>query len=101
VVLDNLTGLMWFRNGNFYDWNTSQTNLWGVFYNIDNFFNYPNSGYNPCGYHDWRLPNVNEMASLLNPGQAPGWLNSQGFVNIQRNYWTSTTSLSSPGRAGG
>jgi hypothetical protein len=46
------------------------------------------------GYTDWRLPNVIEMASLLNAGQADtsAWLNTQGFTNVDGNgYWTSTT----------
>jgi uncharacterized repeat protein (TIGR01451 family) len=97
VVIDNLTGLMWFRDGDYFD--LGYGNGWHlsfVVYHIDNIFNVPNSGYNVCGYYDWRLPNVNEMASLLNPGQSPGWLNSQGFVDIKQQYWTSTTSAYSP-----
>jgi hypothetical protein len=101
VVIDHLTGLMWMRDGDYFDWWSPQypygSTLSFAVYHIDNYFNVPNSGYNICGYYDWRMPNVNEMASLLNPGQAPEWLNTQGFVDIRQKYWTSTTSAYSPG----
>jgi len=44
---------------------------------------------------DWRLPNVNELESLLNYSQNTDiWLESLGFVNIvDASYWTSTTYL--------
>jgi uncharacterized repeat protein (TIGR01451 family) len=96
VVIDRLTGLMWMRDGNYFDWPTNGTTLSFVFLNLNDYINVPDSGYNICGYHDWRVPNVNEMASLVNPGQAPEWLNTQGFVDMKRQYWTSTTSVYSP-----
>ena len=59
---------------------------------------------------DWRLPNINELASLPTnySGRPVDWLNNaaQGFTNVQdyyfywssrRNYWTTSRS-SSPGR---
>ena len=46
------------------------------------------------GYTDWHLPNINEMESLVNAGQndSATWLNTQGFINVQSNYYWSATS---------
>ncbi len=83
-VTDNLTGLMWPRNGN----------LAGTTINWDSAIDYANN-LTLCGYSDWRLPNINELESLVNadvPDTAT-WLNTQGFYNVQSSgiYWSSTT----------
>ncbi|MDP3297140.1 MAG: DUF1566 domain-containing protein [Thermodesulfovibrionia bacterium] len=81
-VIDNLTGLMWARDGNltgYMKWNPA----------ID----YANN-LTLCGYSDWRLPNINELDSLMNAdvSNTAIWLNGQGFTNVQSNdYWSSTT----------
>ena len=82
-VTDNLTGLMWVRTPD------STLRTWA------NAMTYAN-GLSICGYDDWRLPNVNELESLINAEQAntATWLNnpSQGFSNVQAYYyWSSTT----------
>ncbi len=44
-------------------------------------------------YTDWRVPNVNEIETLIHAGaEDPGdWLNGQGFVNVRSaDYWSST-----------
>ena len=80
-VTNNLTGLMWVRTPDItlMTWATALT--------------YAN-GLTICGYADWRLPNVNELESLLNAEQAntATWLNTQGFSNVQADYyWSSST----------
>jgi hypothetical protein len=65
-----------------------------------------NSGtYGSCGagFTDWRMPNVNEIESLVHAGKSSGvqWLKSAevGFLNTQSLYWTSTTLASKAAQA--
>lgn len=101
TLLDNLTGLIWTKDANVL---TTLKPLWDAddiaqdgavswqhaldFIKILNNENY-------LGCSDWRLPNVNELETLPNKGQASSadWLKSQGFSNIAADfyYWSSTT----------
>jgi hypothetical protein len=83
---DNLTGLIWTKNANIGGTRSWQGALDGVAL-LNNLGGW-------CGQTDWRLPNVNELESLVNAGNsAPNsWLTAQGFTNVQPSmYWTSTT----------
>ena len=80
-ITDDLTGLMWVRSPD------SVTRTW------QQALDYAN-GLSLCGYTDWRLPNVNELESLVNAEQSNSatWLNTQGFSNVQSYvYWSSTS----------
>ncbi|MEI6218161.1 MAG: DUF1566 domain-containing protein, partial [bacterium] len=86
TVTDNLTGLNWTRDGNpaavAYTWQQAL-----------NYINTLNSE-NYLGNNDWRLPNRNELESLVNKGQSnsAAYLNGQGFSNVQaKYYWSSST----------
>ena len=92
TVTDQLTGLMWLKDGGCMrkNWNTALST-------ITDFNNNPRK-YSclryAANYADWRLPNMNELESLVNYGasNSASWLNSQGFVNMKSSsYWSSTT----------
>jgi hypothetical protein len=86
-VTDNLTGLIWAKNGNLANGALSWQGGLDYVASI-------NSGSGLCGQHDWRLPNVNELESMVNADQpnSATWLNSQGLINVQSNYYRSSTS---------
>jgi hypothetical protein len=93
-VTDQLTGLMWSKNGNMAGLKTWQGAL--------DFVASINSGNGLCGYKDWRLPNILEMTSLINYQEkdAYNYLNMQGFSDVVGSYyWTSTTNQYSPDSA--
>ena len=97
-VIDKLTGLMWPKD--ITQVPTHKTTTWESALTAAHNLNY-------CGYTDWRLPNVNEIRSLINYG-APmlqgsfpntthngyvDWLSANGFTDFKNDevYWTSST----------
>ncbi len=82
TVTDNITGLMWDQTGNRF----AISNWAGALSDAN--------GLSLAGHSDWRLPNLKELRSLINNGQADSatWLNTQGITNVQPEYyWSSTT----------
>jgi hypothetical protein len=111
TITDNNTGLMWTKNANhmlsFYstfdtDGGVDGAVTWQLALDYIQALNNNTNSINTTGYTDWRLPNVREMESLINYGEADlnSWLGSQGFMNVQDgNYWTSTTRKDTPSTA--
>ena len=91
-VTDNLTGLMWVRapggiSIGYRTWNNALALV-----NILTL----------CGFSDWRLPNVNELESLVNSEAVDqaAFLNTQGFNGVLgTNYWSSSSVAGSAGFA--
>jgi hypothetical protein len=99
TVTDNLTGLIWLKNANCFGtrtWNDALSDCNGL-----------NSG--ECGLSDgssvgdWRLPNRNELNSLIailyypslpNTAGTGPWAEGDPFTNVQNTfYWSSTTAF--------
>lgn len=100
TVTDNLTGLIWLKDANCAcslvdsDGIDNGKMLWHAA--LDFVAGINDGSIQGCGsgYTDWRLPNINELESLVNAGEAnsASWLNSQHFINVQgEKYWSSTT----------
>ena len=70
---DKLTGLIWSKNAN----PAATMKTWQGALDYIKTIN----SQNYQGHNDWRLPNINEMKSLVNQGQSSPatWLTGQGF----------------------
>jgi hypothetical protein len=93
TVTDNLTGLIWLKDGDCMGRRT-WSDAFTYVSNLNSGTNYSCDGYTAGTYGDWRLPNVRELYSLIHLGQAnsAAWLNTQGFSGVQSDgYWSSTT----------
>jgi hypothetical protein len=86
IQADTLTGLIWSKSAN----PAAAPKTWqGA---LDYIKTLNSSNY--LGYNDWRLPNRNELDSLIHRGEsnAATWLNGQGFSSVQSDgYWSSTS----------
>lgn len=83
VTVDNVTGLMWVTNpgtdagmGGTYTWDNALLACENLNY---------------AGYTDWRLPNVRELASIIDYGVAAPTINATAFPGTVSAYFASTT----------
>jgi hypothetical protein len=98
MVRDNNTGLIWeiktldgsiHDNGDTYSWQDAQ-NVFIAQLNADEF----------GSFDDWRIPNIKELASIVNYGNYDTAINTDYFPNtVSELYWSSTTRASNTGNA--
>ena len=97
TITDNLTGIVWLNNANLpalqaqsSGFSSDGKGLWSDALKFVARLN--QDAY--LGHADWRLPNRNEMVSLINFAESDpaNWLSMQGFTNTQQQYWSSGTS---------
>ena len=108
TITDHLTGLIWGPDGNMMPardagWDLDGTANDGAV-KWERALDYIKklNAENYLGHHDWRLPNINELESLVHSDvlNTADWLNSQGFQNVLINgYWSSTSSERLPNTA--
>ncbi len=78
VVIDHATGLMWHQPGSDENMEWEEAKKWVRELNLRGH----------AGYSDWRLPTVEEAASLLEPGESNGLYIDPVFRNYQEWVWT-------------
>lgn len=93
TVLDRLTGLAWCRDATI----TTFPCTWAEAFTLIEGLNRDRHG----GRDDWRLPNRNELRSLMSyQARKPALAEGHPFVNVFLGwYWTSTTAAISPAYA--
>ncbi len=95
TVTDLLTGLTWTKNAESPGNNQYLCSATNITVNWQQALDHVTclNSHKYLGFEDWRLPNINEIESLVNSDVADStpWLNSQGFVNVWGQYWSSTT----------
>jgi hypothetical protein len=99
TVTDRLTGLSWAKDARLTQTQNPYSAVSGTNYEgavtwfdaMDYVKELNNELY--LGFSDWRLPNRNELVSLVNYMEmnTSAWLNSQGFHSVQSKYWSSGT----------
>lgn len=87
IVLDRLTKLRWYRVADLVGGVTWEKALEAV----------ARLNEQPGDTNDWRLPNINELESLVDcSAYDPALMSGHPFVSLQDVYWSSTTSLFEP-----
>jgi hypothetical protein len=98
TVSDNLTGLVWSGDANPAGSGSGGKVAWQSALNEIKRLN--EKAY--LGFSDWRLPNLNELASLVHAGEPVQslWLSRNGFANVDAvSYWSSSSVARETGRA--
>ena len=79
VITDSRTGLMWQKGYSIGKWRSALAYCQTL--NTESY----------GGYSDWRLPNKNELASLLDPSKSEAPYSN--FPDMRNCYWSSSTSI--------
>jgi hypothetical protein len=88
TIFDHLTGLYWRRHTNL----TGKLVTWEEALQVIKEYNRASDG-----TFVWRLPNINELESLVDCSMhSPSLPNAHPFIDIQEGYWSSTTSMFDP-----
>ncbi len=92
TVTDNLTGLIWLKDAGCIGiraWSVALTQV----SNLNSGTDFSCDSYTAGTFSDWRLPNVNELSSLVDPARSdPALPEGHPFAGVQSlNYWSSTT----------
>jgi len=87
-AVDYLTGLCWLRTANL----TNEPVTWD-----DAFEAIRRLNSKPDGILSWRLPNINELESIVDSStHSPALPAGHPFKEVQEAYWSSTTSMFEP-----
>jgi hypothetical protein len=106
TVTDNLTGLIWTKDADLMitrdptfdndyvatnNWESSNDGAVSWQHALDYIKKLNNESY--LGYSDWRLPNRDELVSLINwqAGYPAVWLNLLAFTNVAADYYWSSS----------
>ncbi|MFA6412606.1 MAG: DUF1566 domain-containing protein, partial [Syntrophales bacterium] len=92
TVMDNLTGLIWTKDGNAPGPAACSPGVAKLWQGALDYVKCLNTNYY-LGHNDWRLPNRKELWSLVHVGQSNSniFLNLQGLSNVQADeYWSSS-----------
>jgi hypothetical protein len=96
TVTDNLTGLIWLKNANCFGlrtWTQALSDANGLASGSCGLTDGSSAG-------DWRLPNINELRSLIDPDTKPAIPSVHPFWGVQSYYyWSSTTYANDTDRA--
>lgn len=95
TVKDNSTGLVWMQNANCWggqSWSSALSKIDGLNSGTQNC-----AGYTTGTHTDWRLPNDEELSSLIDFGRSnPALPSDHPFSGVQSDsYWSATTSAGS------
>lgn len=87
VTLDRATGLMWAKDGNGAGCNNGAADTW------NNVIDYCEA-LSFAGFTDWRVPNVHELASIIDHSIVSPCVLSTYFSNtVLSTYWSSSTRI--------
>ena len=84
VVIDTTTNLMWHDD---YYYVQAQLKTW------NEAINYCENDLNASGYTDWRLPNINELYTIIDTATYEPAIHEIFKYTANKRYWSSTTSV--------
>ena len=92
TLVDNLTGLIWTKDGNTPGPPSCSTASPKTWRGAQDYVDCLNEN-NYLGFKDWRLPDLVDLMTLVSIGHENNvpWLNSQGFSNVQDGFYWSLT----------